>query len=307
MILKWYQNSKSLCNNLMPILKLQWGLGNQMFQYALAYSLSQKYNEAIYYDGRSVLENRFFLANWTFRHYELDVFWIQKNYQKPSFLESRIMHPKIYESYHRLRCGDRYIREVWWMFISEFPRGAYLDGWFQSYRYFAWYESEIEKIFSLQTPVTPENQKYLDIIDQNPWSVISLHVRRGDYVSLSGASKWHGVCSLGYYETAITEMIQSVANPVFFIFSDDIAWCRENMIFPDGTDMHYIDHNGSQWHEDMRLMYSCHHHIIANSSFSWWWAYLGRNPQKRVIAPKKWLQVDNFSTQNLIPPSWTLL
>jgi hypothetical protein len=83
-----------------------------MFQYALAYALSQKYNEPIFYDGRSVLENRCIFANWTFRHYELDVFGIDQNYQKPSFLESRIMHPKMYEWLNRLEYGDRYIHEV---------------------------------------------------------------------------------------------------------------------------------------------------------------------------------------------------
>jgi len=291
----------------MPTLKLQWGLWNQMFQYALAYSLSQKYTEPILYDGHSVLENRFFFANWTFRQYELDVFGIAKDYYKPSVIESHIIHPKFYEYLNRLWYNGRYIRELWGGLVTEFPPNAYLDGWFQSYRYFEWYEKKLQEIFEVKTPVSEKNQYYLDLIKQYASNVISIHVRRGDYVSLSGANRWHGVCSLEYYENAIKEMIQSIENPVFFIFSDDIVWSREHLQFPWWIEVHYIDHNGSQWHEDLRLMYSCHHHITANSSFSWWWAYLGRNPEKRVIAPKKWLQVDTFSTQNLIPPSWILL
>lgn len=291
----------------MPTIKLQWGLWNQMFQYALAYSISQKNNEEIFYDGRSVLENRFKWANWTFRDYELNVFWISKKYSSPSIWESQYIHPKLYEFFNRLIHWKHYIKEQWGLFIQEFPKKSYLDGWFQSYRYFEWYEQKLLELFEVQTAVNKENQYYLDLIHQNEWSAVSLHVRRGDYVSLSGANKWHGVCSIGYYEAAIDQMIQSVTSPIFFIFSDDITWCRENIILPEWVRVYYIDHNGSRWHEDMRLMYSCHHHIIANSSFSWWWAYLWKNPNKIIVAPQKWLETDTSSTQNLIPPSWILL
>lgn len=291
----------------MPTLKLQWWLGNQMFQYALAYSLSRENHEDILYDGRSVLENRFLLADWTFRHYELDVFWIPKQYMSPSSIEAKCLHPKIYEYWYRMLYRKRYVKEEWGVFIEQFPENSYLDGWFQSYRYFEKYTSDIRNIFTVKTPLTQKNQELLDIIASTWNNTVSIHVRRGDYVSLHSANKWHGVCSIWYYESAIQYIKDKIQHPVFFVFSDDIAWCKENIIFPEWIVAYYVEHNGIAGHEDLRLMYSCSHHIIANSSFSWWWAYLGKNPDKNIIAPKKWLQTNSFSTHNLIPDTWTLL
>lgn len=290
----------------MPTLKLQWWLGNQMFQYALAYRLSRDFNEGISLDG-DFLENRFLFANWTFRHYELDVFGIEKKYVPSNPFFRKLLHPVISETFKRIHYGSRYIKEQNGNFIETFPQGAYLDGWFQSYRYFESYDQDIRDMFTVRTPISEKNQEIVDNIKQAWGTAVSLHVRRGDYVTLAGASKWHGVCSIWYYEIAIQSMIEKVSSPVFFVFSDDITWCRENIHFPDGIGAHFIDHNGAAGHEDLRLMYSCAHHIIANSSFSWWWAYLGRNPDRVVIAPKKWLQTDSFNTTNLIPSSWILL
>lgn len=290
----------------MPTLKLQGWLGNQMFQYALAYSLSRENNEEIIFDG-DFLENRFFAANWTFRHYELDVFGIEKKYTIPNLFSRKFLHPIAFEFLKKIQYGKRYMKEKSGQFIKSFPKNSYLDGWFQSYKYFEKYSSDITKIFTVKTPISEQNQEMLDSIASAWDNAVSLHVRRGDYVSLISANKWHGVCSLGYYETAINSMKEKLANPVFFVFSDDIAWCRENIHFPEWMVAYYVDHNGSAGHEDLRLMYSCSHHITANSSFSWWWAYLGRNPGKTIIAPKKWFQADTFLIQYLIPHLWILL
>lgn len=290
----------------MPTLKLQWWMGNQMFGYALAYSLSQKYGEPIILDPY-FLENRFIWANWTFRYFELEVFGIKKDYTLPSVVTSRWLHPEAIALLKRIAIWKKYIKEQWGKLIEDFPQEAYLDGWFQSYRYFAEYSEDIQRIFTVQTIVSDQNREMLDTIASAKKNAVSIHVRRGDYVTLDTANKWHGVCSIGYYETAIQSMIEKIWNPVFFIFSDDITWCKENIHFPDGIQFHFVDYNWKAWHEDLRLMYSCSHHILANSSFSWWWAYLGWNPDKMIIAPKKWLHTDTFNTQNLIPPSWVLL
>lgn len=290
----------------MPTIKLQWGLWNQMFQYALAFTLSKEQNEAIVMDGY-FLENRFVWADWTFRHYELEVFGIKKIYTLQHSFFRRFLHPIFTYLIRKIQKGELYIKEEQGRFISIFPQWAYLDGWFQSYKYFEKHKDDLREILTVKTPISQKNQEILDLISSVGKGSVSLHVRRWDYVSLDAASKWHGVCSIGYYESAIVSMKNTIENPTFFVFSDDIEWCKQNIIFPAWTNAHYIDHNGSAGHEDMRLMYSCAHHIIANSSFSWWWAYLWRNPDKSIIAPKKWLQVDTFDTQNLIPPSWTLL
>ncbi len=290
----------------MPILKLQWWLGNQMFGYALAYALSKEKGEPILLDP-FVLENRFIWANWTFRNFELEVFWIKKEYQSPPAFISRYIHPELIAFWNRIRYGKRYIKEKWGKVILQFPKHTYLDGWFQSYQYFEKYTKDIQEIFTVRTPFTKPNQGFINLIEEAGNRAVSLHVRRGDYVTLEWARRWHGVCSLEYYEWAIASMKDKLENPVFFIFSDDIAWCREYLEFPEGIQVYFIDHNESAGHEDLRLMYTCSHHIIANSTFSWWGAYLGRNPDKTIIAPKKWLQTDRFTTQYIIPPSWVLL
>ncbi len=290
----------------MPTIRLQWWLGNQMFEYALAYALSQKHKEDILFDG-TFLENKFFMADWTFRSFELNVFGIQKKYLLlPNFM-NRMFHPIVFEIIRKIQFWKKYLKEKNGWFIESIPENCYLDGWFQSYRYFEEYSTEMKQIFTVQTLVNLQNQEMLEKIATVWGNSVSLHVRRGDYVSLSSANKWHGVCSIGYYETAIKQIQETLGSPVFFVFSDDIGWCKENIHFPDWIEALYVDYNGNAGHEDMRLMYSCSHHIIANSSFSWWWAFLGRNPDKVIIAPKKWLETNTFSTQNLLPPSWILL
>ncbi len=290
----------------MPTIKLQWGLWNQMFQYAIAYGLSQKYKEEILFDW-TFLENKFFLADWTFRSYELDVFGIQKKYLLfPNFV-NRLFHPILFELIRKIQFWKKYLKEKNGWFIESFSENCYLDGWFQSYRYFEKYTTEMREIFTIQTPLNLQNEEMIERIISAWNNSVSLHVRRGDYISLSSASNWHGICSIGYYEEAIKQMQEKLVHPIFFIFSDDITWCKENIHFPEWVEVVYIDYNGNAGHEDMRLMYSCSHHIIANSSFSWWWAFLGRNPEKHIIAPKKWLQTDSFNTVDLIPKSWIRL
>lgn len=290
----------------MPTLKLQWWLGNQMFEYALAYRISRDFDEPIVLDP-IFLESRFFKASWTFRSYELSAFGIEKNYTPSPGFATRYFHPGFVSLWNRIRFWERYVHESNGILVSEFPKNSYLDGWFQSYKYFQKYDQDIKRLFQVKTPISELNQEVLDAIAKEKDAAVSIHVRRGDYVTLSEANKWHGVCSVGYYETAIAKMKECLWNPNFFVFSDDIAWCRENIPFLTGTPVYFVDHNGSAGHEDLRLMYSCSHHIIANSSFSWWGAYLGKNPEKIIIAPEKWLQTDTFTTQNLIPPSWILL
>lgn len=290
----------------MPNIKLQWWLGNQMFEYALAYSLSKQYQEPIVFDG-FFLESRVLWLNWAVKPFELNVFGIEKTYSTPHIFIRKYIHPIFYYSIKKIQFWSRYIKEKNGAYIESFPERAFLDGWFQSYKYFDKYSSDITGLFTVTTPITKKNEEILSLIQNVYKNSVSLHVRRGDYVSLNSTNKWHGVCSVGYYEYAIKFFQDTLWAPVFFIFSDDIEWCKENIHFPEWVRAHYIDHNSDAWHDDMRLMYSCGHHIIANSSFSWWWAYLGRNPEKIIIAPKKWLQTDAFSTENLIPPSWIRL
>ena len=130
-------------------------------------------------------------------------------------------------------------------------------------------------------------------------------MRRGDYVSNKKTNSMHGVCSLDYYRNAIKTILKRVENPVFFVFSDDIAWVKNNLVI-DAPNV-FIDHNSCmESYNDMRLMSLCQHHIIANSSFSWWGAWLGTNSNKIVIAPKQWF-AHTKSTDDLIPVAWLKL
>jgi hypothetical protein len=133
---------------------------------------------------------------------------------------------------------------------------------------------------------------------------ISVHIRRGDYVTDPTINKVHGTCSVPYYKIAINRFKTLFENPRFFIFSDDLKWVEDNLCIENFST--FISHNGYiKDYEDLRLMSLCKHHIIANSSFSWWGAWLCENSNKIVLAPKKWFNNElNEFTYDLIPTSW---
>ena len=188
--------------------------------------------------------------------------------------------------------------------ILKCKNDVYLEGYWQSEKYFKNIEHLIRSEF---TPVTEPDNPTEKMADQIRSCVsVNLHFRRGDYVSNSTTNAYHGTCSLEYYHRAIRIIEENVKNPHFFIFSDDPDWVRENA--DTGHPTTIVDLNGpDQDYEDMRLMSLCQHHIIGNSSFSWWGAWLSTNPQKIVIAPKKWFNRMDINTQDLIPESWLQL
>ena len=131
-----------------------------------------------------------------------------------------------------------------------------------------------------------------------------MHIRRGDYVSNPTTNKLHGTCSLEYYHNAVDIIAAKVSNPHFFIFSDDHEWARNN--FKIDYPLTFVAHNNAgKNYEDMRLMSLCKHHIIANSSFSWWGAWLGSNPKKIVCAPRGWFKDKSLNTNDIIPSDWS--
>ena len=132
---------------------------------------------------------------------------------------------------------------------------------------------------------------------------VCIHIRRGDYVEDIITNQFHGVCNLDYYYRSIEYIASKIKNPYFFVFSDDPLWVKQNLILKYPCD--YIDQNfGKKDYEDMRVISKCKHNIIANSSFSWWGAWLNINPNKIVIAPKNWFKSKAINTKDLIPESW---
>jgi len=166
---------------------------------------------------------------------------------------------------------------------------TYLKGYWQSERYFRDHADLVRASLDIVTPPTPENARLLN--ELSGVLAISLHVRRGDYVSNPKFNATHGTCDLDYYRRAADLVAQrSQRDVVFYAFSDEPDWVRENLKLPH--EMRIVSHNGPQHnYEDIRLMRHCTHHIIANSSFSWWGAWLNPYPDKMVVTPSRWLLI----------------
>jgi hypothetical protein len=190
-------------------------------------------------------------------------------------------------------------------FLPELPiphstRSLYLDGFFQAYQYAQGVEQQIRTEFRFRNPASGKNLEILNQIRAVDNSV-SLHVRRGDYITRGAGPQ---VLSLSYHMRAMQTVIERLRNPTFFVFSDDIDYVRNNL--PTRENIVFVDHNDtSNGCEDFRLMSACNHNIIANSTFSWWGAWLNPNPAKMVCAPSSWNNVNpDVHCPDLIPSDW---
>ena len=180
---------------------------------------------------------------------------------------------------------------------------AYLKGYWQSENYFKEFERIIKEDFQVKTPATELNYDLLQKIRGT--ESVSLHIRRGNFVNVDFVNKFHGTCSMDYYKEAISTIAKHWENPVFYVFSDDIEWAKTNMNIK--YESVFVDINSAkQDYEDLRLMQNCSHNILANSTFSWWGAWLNTNPNKIIIAPKQWFadEQKNIEAKTIIPPNW---
>lgn len=277
------------------IVKILGGMGNQMFQYAAAKSLAFHSKTELLLDTESLHrhgERPFDLSHFNIK----DKIATTNDFKKLGL--SFLAYPLI-----RLKKHPQYYGEKDFSFNKEFSQlkvPLYLDGYFQSEKYFLSIQSELKSILSFKAQNNENEKKLLDKI--NEVTAISLHVRRGDYVTNPKAQSKMGNLGLGYYEKAMKVIEEKVTNPVYFIFSDDAEWVKANLKISQPH--HYVTGNsGAEAFRDMRLMSRCHHHIIANSSFSWWGAWLNSKFDKIVIAPKIWFR-DGTSDADLIPTNW---
>lgn len=295
----------------MIIAKLRGGLGNQMFIYAFGRYLANKHNTDLKLDI-SYYENYH-------RTYELNKFntkeiiaTSEEIYSLKQFMPKhkglkRFFREKILKKKPKIIPASCYVLDSGVSFVSKYmnlPDNVYLEGLFQSEKFFTEIKDDIKQEFTLKNPLVDENFLFAERIRQN--NAISLHVRRGDYITNQWALENLGLCSLEYYQRAINYIQNNTENPYFFLFSDDLEWVKENL----KIDAPYtvVDCNqDNTGYEDIRLMSLCNHHIIANSSFSWWGAWLGHNPHKIVIAPKNWFKSKNISYKDIIPSRWILL
>lgn len=301
---------ESLCKK---IIKLNGGLGNQMFQYAFAYCLAKSFGLRVTLD-LSWFEDVKTHTNVTVRPFEIDAFNI--DYDAATYQDLAEVVPednrssiqkKLWEIFKIKKYkpkGNKFVQTKSFKFQKEpfeYPDYFYYEGYFQNEKYFKDCREDILKIFSLKEQPDEKNQSVLELV--NSTNSVSLHVRRGDYVTLECASKVHGTCSLEYYQKAIEYMAKRVKNTHFFLFSDDIDWVVKNL----KIDYPYtvISFNKDKGVFDMELMKNCKHNIIANSSFSWWGAWLNNNPEKIVVAPKRW--TIKKQKGSLVPNQWVKL
>ena len=175
-----------------------------------------------------------------------------------------------------------------------------IDGFWQSEKYFKNISELIKKEFSLKEKISIESKKIIPKIKSQ--NSVSCHIRRSDYVTNPKTNSFHGTCTVEWYIKSINYIYENVKNPKFYIFSDDINWTKNN--FPKDKNFKFMSNSTCQKDfEDLYLMSKCKHNIIANSSFSWWSAWLNKNKDKIVIAPESWFKA-KIDTSDLIPKKW---
>jgi len=284
----------------MIIVRISGGLGNQMFQYAIAKAMAKKNNSNFKLDVS-------FYPKQTLRKYELNYLNIEEkvacekeciqlrgkeglSFKVKKKLKLIVNRPKSYTLERRVTVFDESI----WSKSGD----VYLDGFWQNENYFLSIKEEILRDFALKEELSSEAKEHMKSIENS--QSISLHVRRGDYVKNSHTKSVHGVCGLEYYKKAKEYICNNVEKPKFYVFSDDINWCKDSFGFLENKI--FIDNTKSAL-EDLELMKKCKHNVIANSTFSWWGAWLNANDKNITLSPYQWI-VDNPKKLKWVPDNW---
>ena len=289
----------------MILVRLMGGLGNQMFQYALGRRLSLLHKTDLFIDT-SFLDK--LSPTHVKREYELGIFDLPVSIAeadvlnkfesiRKSSIKSRLqpLLPNLLP-FHIVREPSHAFNEE----ILQSPSNSLLIGYWQTEEYFIDIEDVIRKDFTLKKTLDDRNSAIAEKI--NSTNSVSVHVRRGDYILNEKIQKHHGICDTAYYSKAV-ELISGIQkNTELFLFSDEPEWVKQNMKFD--LPVNYIDNTGEAGYIDMQLMSLCKHNIIANSSFSWWGAWLNNNEEKVVIAPEKWFADKTIDTKDVIPAGW---
>ncbi|NHC45130.1 alpha-1,2-fucosyltransferase [Motilibacter aurantiacus] len=279
--------------------RLVGGLGNQMFQYAAGFRLARHHGVPLRVDT-SWFSSQEAQGSDTPRTYALGCFALTA---RPDRLAA-LRHSRWGR---RAGLGRRVLRETSFAFdpsVLDAPDEVLLDGYWQSERYFADVAGPLRRELTFASPPTGRNAQLLAEIRSRP--AVSVHVRRGDYVSSPATNDYHGTCSPAYYAAALEHVTAAVGDAHYYVFSDDPPWCKENLDL--GVPTTYLDHNPPErGFEDLRLMAACRHHVLANSSFSWWGAWLEDEPSHVVVAPGTWFRDASIDTGDLLPRRWVRL
>jgi hypothetical protein len=292
----------------MICVRLQGGLGNQLFQYAAGRALAQRHNSRLILDTSFLHQTS---NKYTKRELELTRFMINARISNHGEFRKNSL-------WHRLPIISNWL-SPWHLYVEKsfsfnsafnnLPDNTYLAGYWQSFRYF----SAIAEVIATDLQPIEDLSQLSKEIDHRIRSCesISVHVRRGDYVSLRSASNMHGALKNAYYSKANENIFNTLLKPHFFVFSDDSNWCKLNLRFPSES-VTYITHNSgfSAW-QDLILMSRCRHNIIANSSFSWWAAWLADQlhgtKDRLVIAPQQWFRHITINIKDRFPNHWKVV
>jgi len=292
------------------IVRLMGGLGNQLFQYAAGRRLAYLHQTSLKLDITS------FETDTRGREYSLSHFCIQQVFataeeiakitgisKKGLARKASRLGQKLKPYYRRSIFSEPHLKPFD-PNILKTPKDVYLNGYWQSEKYFVGIQEIIRREFTIRFEQDPQSRQIAEKA-ANTQSV-SIHVRRDDNVWNPASIRTHGTCSLDYYNKCVSLIAEKVANPHFFVFSDDSPWVLKNLRLDYPST--YVTHNYMiRDYEDLRLMSLCKHHIIANSSFSWWAAWLNPNPDKIVLYPRKWFNEANFDTRDLFPEGWIMI
>jgi hypothetical protein len=291
------------------IVKIFGGLGNQMFQYAAGKSLAFKNNSELKLDINHY-KIKTLPHGLPYRTYDLSIFNIEENIatdkeiarfknESADFIKRNIRKAENIISPHKI------IYEPYFDYYSELNRmkgNLYIDGYWQSEKYFKDIENIIRKEFIIQTTMTKEGVEMLDKI-QNSNSVC-LNIRRQEFASNPHLNLFTGV---EYIYKAVDYFKIRINNPHYFIFSDELDWVRENVKLSQPNTIVEDSLYGDKFRDCLYLMSSCKHAIIPNSTFGWWAGWLNPNAEKIVVAPQRWFSDDKRNTKDLIPEKWIRL
>lgn len=283
------------------------GLGNQMFQYAAGLAVARRAGLPLKVDIKGLLKYR--------RHqgYQFDTIFAGNFPQAKPYDFVRVLGLSTRRALRgtvdlvpdfQLRDGARWVRQPTHNFWPDFERiswPCYVAGYWQSAQYFSGVEQDLRAAFSFRLPLDGPNADLATRMSSAP--SVAMHIRRGDYVSNVKAARFHGICDWDYYERAMAHIRERVPDAEFYAFSDDPEAVRAHFGADRGVEV--VDLNsGPASYLDLQLMTACHHHIVANSSFSWWGAWLASHPNQIVIAPSVWLAGSAEPVVDIYAPGW---
>lgn len=291
----------------MVIVRLIGRMGNQLFQYAVGRQLALRNKMPLKIDmsaNEPTVENKL-----TYFNIDAPLATEEEVKRMVSKYESHSFYSRAYRKIERKllpRHKRKYFKEKGYYEydadLIKITSSVLLEGFWQHHQYFEKLHPRLWDELTLRDEYIFEHKIFQEIVQAG--SSISIHIRRGDYVSDPNNLNWFGVMPISYYQNAISYMDQHVKNPVYFVFSDDLDWAERNLSIKAPVVFVDID-GGKKDYLELYAMSKCRHNIIANSSFSWWAAFLNKNEDKKIIAPKTWLAVEELNKKVTIQmPSW---